>query len=233
MTIGLCDSGLGGLTVLKELKESHPFNNYIYIGDNLNLPYGDKTKEDLLTLGQKLINFLENKNVDLIIIACGTLSSTVFNELNANTKLIDIISPTINYVNENIKTNITVLATKATINTHIFKNKLNNKVTEVECPTFVPMIEENRINEKEINEKIINKDDTIILGCTHYSLLEPYIKQEKINMGKIISKTIKENKGEGKVEIYFTQITDILLQNVKKIIDEDVKYARITRSWNS
>ena len=230
MRIGLCDSGLGGLTVLKELTLSHPNNDYIYIGDNLNLPYGDKTKEELKELGQNLINFLESKNVDLIIIACGTLSSTVLKELKPNTKLIDIITPTINYVNKNIRNNITVLATKATINTHIFKNKLNNKVTEVECPTFVPMIEENRINENEINEKITNKNDTIILGCTHYSLLEPYIKQEKINMGKVLTQSIKENKGNGKVEIYFTLINDKLKQNVKNIIDKEVNYARITRS---
>ena len=230
MRIGLCDSGLGGLTVLKELTLTHPNNDYIYIGDNLNLPYGDKSKEELKELGQNLINFLESKNVDLIIIACGTLSSTVLKELKPNTKLIDIITPTINYVNKNIKSNITVLATKATINTHIFKNKLNKKVTEVECPTFVPMIEENRINENEINEKITNKDDTIILGCTHYSLLEPYIKQEKINMGKVLTQSINKNKGNGKVEIYFTLINDKLKQNVKNIIDKEVKYARIARS---
>lgn len=230
MKIGLCDSGLGGLTVLKELTLTNPKNDYIYIGDNLNIPYGDKSKEELKELGQNLINFLESKNVDLIIIACGTLSSTVFKELKAETKLIDIITPTIDYVNKNIKNNITVLATSATINTHIFKNKLKNKVTEVECPTFVPMIEKNKIDKSKIKEKISNEEDTIILGCTHYSLLEPYIKQEKINMGKVLTQLIKENKGSGEVEIYFTQINDKLIKNVKNIIDKEVKYARITRS---
>ena len=77
MTIGLCDSGLGGLTVLKELKIKFPNNDYIYIGDNQNLPYGNKSKEELTKLGQNLIDFLNEKKVDLIIIACGTLSSNV------------------------------------------------------------------------------------------------------------------------------------------------------------
>ena len=86
MRVGLCDSGLGGLTVLKELKTKYPNNDYIYIGDNKNVPYGNKNKQELIQLGQNLINFLEKKNADLIIIACGTLSSNILPYIKTSTK---------------------------------------------------------------------------------------------------------------------------------------------------
>ena len=102
MRVGLCDSGLGGLTVLKELRKKYPKNDYIYIGDNKNIPYGNKSLDELINLGQNLIDFLEKKNVDLIIIACGTLSSNVIPFLKTNTKIIDVVRPTIKYINEKI-----------------------------------------------------------------------------------------------------------------------------------
>lgn len=227
MTIGLCDSGLGGLAVLKELKIKYPNNDYIYIGDNQNLPYGNKSKEELTKLGQDLIEFLNEKKVDLIIIACGTLSSNVVDKLISKVKIIDIISPTIKYINQKIKKKVTVFATTATINTHIFKNKLIYGCIEIACPEFVPMIENNCINKNIIINKIPN-NDPIVLGCTHYGIIEKIIPNQTINMGKLIK--LKENKGMSKVDIYFTKIDDKLIKNVKKIIDGEVKYARITRS---
>ena len=227
MRVGLCDSGLGGLTVLKELKTKYPNNDYIYIGDNKNVPYGNKNKQELIQLGQKLINFLENKNVDLIIIACGTLSSNILPYIKTSTKIIDIISPTIKYINEQIKKRVTIFATTATINSHIFKKNLKYGCTEVACPEFVPMIENNEINKQKILEKVPN-DDIIVLACTHFPLIKKYLKNETINMGKIIE--LKENKGNAKIDIYFTNVNQKLKENVKKIIDGEVKYARITRS---
>ena len=227
MTIGLCDSGLGGLTVLKELKRKYPNNSYIYIGDNLNLPYGDKSKEELIKLGQSLIDFLNEKRVDLIIIACGTLSSNVTGRLISKVQMIDIISPTIEYINKKIKKKVTIFATTATIETHIFKNRLIYGCTEIACPEFVPMIENNSINKNVIINKIPN-NDPIVLGCTHYGLIEKIIPNKTINMGRIIN--LKENRGLSKIDIYFTKIDVKLIKNVKKIIDGEVKYARITRS---
>lgn len=227
MTIGLCDSGLGGLTVLKELKIKFPNNDYIYIGDNQNLPYGNKSKEELTKLGQNLIDFLNEKKVDLIIIACGTLSSNVIDKLISKVKIMDIISPTIEYINKKIKKKVTVFATPATINTHIFKNKLIYGCTEISCPEFVPMIENNCIDKNIIINKIPN-NDPIVLGCTHYGIIEKIIPNKTINMGKLIK--LKENKGMSKLDIYFTKIDDKLIKNVKKIIDGEVKYARIARS---
>ena len=224
MRVGLCDSGLGGLAVLKEIRKKYPNNDYIYIGDNKNIPYGNKNHNELLLLGQNLINFLEEKEVDLIIVACGTLSSNVINEIKSKTKLQDIITPTINYINNKIKKEVTVFATTSTINTHIFKNNLKYGALEIACPEFVPMIEENKIDEKIIKNKIPN-NNIIVLGCTHYGLIENIIPNKCINMGKIIE--LPENKGNGTIDIYFT---DKLKVDIKNIIDGEVKYARITRS---
>ena len=107
MKIGIFDSGIGGLTVLAELIKKYPNNKYYYFGDNINAPYGTKSKEELLKLSNKIINFLNKKDVDLIIVACGTISSNVFDKLPKDTKIYDVISPTIDYINnsnyENIK----------------------------------------------------------------------------------------------------------------------------------
>lgn len=223
MRVGLCDSGLGGIAILKEVRKRYPNNDYVYIGDNKNLPYGNKSKDELIDLGQSLIDFLENKNVDIIIVACGTLSSNIMNDIKSNVKVLDILTPTIDYINNYVKKEVTVFATNSTINTHIFKNNLKYGALEIACPEFVPMIEENRIDEKVIKNKIPN-DNIIVLGCTHYGLIENIIPNNCINMGKIIE--LPENKGNGTVDIYFT---DELKVNIKNIIDGDVKYARITR----
>ena len=82
MRIGVFDSGLGGLTVLEALIKKNPQNEYVYFGDALNIPYGDKSKEELLKLSSKIVKFLESKKVDIIVIACGTLSSNVYSELD-------------------------------------------------------------------------------------------------------------------------------------------------------
>ena len=226
MRVGLCDSGLGGLTVLKELRKKYPKNDYIYIGDNKNIPYGNKSLDELINLGQNLIDFLEKKNVDLIIIACGTLSSNVIPFLKTNTKITDVVRPTIKYINENIKKKVTVFATDATIKSHIFRDNLKYGCTEVACPLFVPMIENDDIDVSKIVSMVPN-DDIIVLGCTHFPLIEKYLNNKTINMGKIIE--LDENRGTSRLDIYFTDINPKLEKNVKKIIDGDVKYARITR----
>lgn len=226
MRVGLCDSGLGGIAILNEVRKRYLNNDYVYIGDNKNLPYGNKSKKELIDLCQNMIAFLEEKNVDIIIVACGTLSSNVMNDIKSNVKILDILTPTIDYINNVVKKEVTVFATNATINTHIFKKNLKYGALEIACPEFVPMIEENKIDKAVIKSKIPN-DNIIVLGCTHYGLIENVIPNKCINMGKIIE--LPENKGKGTVDIYFT---DKLKVDIKNIIEGEVKYARITRGGN-
>lgn len=228
MRIGLFDSGLGGLTVLKELKNKHPNNEYIYFGDNKNLPYGSKTKEELFILSSNAVEFLISKNVDIIIIACGTVSSTVYDDLKQkyNIPIYDIITPTINYINDSNFKTVGLIATQATVSSNKF-NKINKHFYQQACPLLVPFIEgdktidiDNALNEylKEIKEY-----DAIILGCTHYPILENKIKNitkaNLINMGTILAATLDIKPSIKKTNLYFSKLENNLIEKVNNIIE--------------
>lgn len=228
MKIGLFDSGIGGLNVLKEFINKYPNNNYIYYGDTLNIPYGNKDKDTLLNLSTNIVKFFEKKEVDLIVIACGTVSSTCLNELRNITSIpiFDVISPTIKYLKTLKLDNILLFGTNRTVSSHIFKNNINN-IIEVATPEFVPMIENNKIDINIIENylKDYKNIDCLVLGCTHYPLLVPYFKKyisDKtilVDMGKILVSSIDINNNNNySLELYFTKIDDDLKNNIHKII---------------
>ncbi|MBQ8472799.1 MAG: glutamate racemase [Bacilli bacterium] len=228
MKIGLFDSGVGGLNVLSEFINKYPNNIYYYYGDTKNVPYGEKDKEILLKLSIDIVKFFEEKQVDLIIIACGTISSTCYEELKKITKIpiIDIITPVINYLKEIEKDNILVFGTKRTIDSHIFKNNLSKNVIEIQTPEFVPMIENFQIDTKIIKNYLSNKDyNVLVLGCTHYPLLIPefkkYLKEDTliVDMGKVLVSNLNlTNDFKLEINLFFTKIDDNLLKNINNII---------------
>lgn len=230
MKIGMFDSGIGGLNVLKEFINIYPNNSYYYYGDTKNVPYGDKDKNTLLELSTKIVKFFEEKEVDLIIIACGTISSNCYNELKkvTNIPIYDIISPVVNYINNSNLENILVFGTKRTIESHIFKNKLTKNVMEVATSEFVPMIESSKIDDLVIKKYFdnINNIDSLVLGCTHYPILIDYFKKyldnyvEIINMGKILVNNINlSNDSNQEIKLYFSKIDDVLVNNINNILD--------------
>lgn len=230
MRIGVFDSGVGGLTVLKKLIDKYPNNEYIYYGDAKNIPYGEKTIEELKRLSCKIIDFLISNNVDMIVIACGTISSNIYEYLKSkyNIKIIDIISPTIDFINNSEYKKIGVLATRSTVNSKVFTNRLNKEVVEVACSNFVPLIENNRL--EEVNEyfdmylKDMKDVNLIVLGCTHYPIIRDRINSyfngtiELFNMADAINDI--SNDGEGKVDLYFSKIDDSIINNVNLIIGD-------------
>lgn len=228
MRVGLFDSGIGGLTVLKELRRKYPQNDYIYYGDTLNVPYGNKTKEELLNLARNNINFLLNKKVDIIIIACGTVSSNCLTELKKefSIPIVSIIDPTIDYLNNSKYNNIGIIATHATINSHIFKNKTNKKVYEIETPKLVPIIESNDYSNldtvlHEYLDLYKDKIEVLVLGCTHYPLITEYIEKvlnkniKIINMAELLKIS---NEGNSSIDIHFSKMDSILEENIKRIL---------------
>ncbi len=244
MKIGVFDSGIGGLTVLKEIMYKLPKFHYIYYGDTLHLPYGDKTKQELLKLVSKIIDFFIKEKVDLILIACGTVSSTIYDELCNlySIKILNIINSTIEKIETDKIQDIVVLATTRTINSHVFSNSLENiKVTEIACPKFVPLLEKNIGNKDNILDEYLraiklDRKNNIVLGCTHYPLLqkdiEKYLgyKVNFYNMGKIIAEKITDLNlinQDFMLEMYFSLIDDNLLNNVKRIIDVEYKIEQI------
>ena len=230
MRVGLFDSGIGGLTVLKTLINKYPNNEYIYFGDTKNMPYGGRSKQELIELAENNIEFLLSHNVDIIIIACGTVSSNCLTELKNKYKIpiYDIISPTINYLNNSNYQNIGIIATEATINSHVFKNNLKHNVYEIKTPRLVPLIENNDLIDIEnilhtYLDEYLNKLDILVLGCTHYPIIAPYI--EKISHLKLLDMsdliTIKNGK-KSSIAIYFSALSPVVVNNTKRILGKDI-----------
>jgi len=186
--IGVYDSGIGGLTVFKKLSALLPRENFIYYGDTVNIPYGTKTKEELLKITENTMKFFEKKNVKAVVMACNTTSAAVYDDLKDEVDF--ILYPLVQnacfqIAAMNIKS-VGVLSTEVTAKSHAYKINLQKyspdlAVYEHGCPSdWVKMVENNAIEDKE-NQKIIekhlnilleNKVEKIILGCTHY----PYLR---------------------------------------------------------
>ena len=233
MRIGVFDSGIGGLTVLKNLIDRYPKNEYIYYGDTLNLPYGSKTKEELQQLSKCDVEFLLSKNVDIIIIACGTVSSNCLTYLkdNYSIPIYDIISPTIKYLNNSNKTSIGIIATNATIDSHIFKNNIQKEVYEIKTPKLVPLIENNNLENinnilDEYLKEYQNKIDILVLGCTHYPIIKDHInnyfnnKIELLDMSYPLLDKLTEDITSN-INIYFSKISNDTIENTKRILNID------------
>ena len=187
--IGIFDSGLGGLTALSRLSTLLPNENFVYLGDTLRVPYGDKARGELLKCAEDDFKFLLGHGVKAIIIACGTVSSNLSNEDFARVPVLcrGVITPAAKKavaLSKNRK--IGIIATAASIRAGAYKKTVlslnqNAEVFDVACPDFVPLIERGKLdkNDPEVKaavEKYLtplkqNGIDTLILGCTHYPLL--------------------------------------------------------------
>lgn len=193
--IGIFDSGVGGLSVLKQFIKYLPFENYVYLGDTARVPYGNKSSETIRRYARECTQFLIEKNVKLIVVACHTVSSVALDEVEriANVPVVGMIKPatkTALFTSRNRK--IGVIGTRATITSGAYQNSISENSKEIEfkvfskpCPLFVPLVEEGFINHpstKIIAEEYLGEFkghdiDTLILGCTHYPLLSRTIKE--------------------------------------------------------
>lgn len=190
--IGVFDSGLGGLTVLKSLKFFLPEEKFIYYGDTANIPYGNKSRQTIEGYCLKIVDFLQNKKVKMIVVACNSASSVALDiiERHATVPIIDVISPTVNKINKEKNLNtIGVIGTNTTISSEAYQNQIirlnkNINVITQPCPLFVPIIESGFYN-NEIADQAISlhlkklkkyEIDALILGCTHYPILNKKIQ---------------------------------------------------------
>lgn len=198
--IGIFDSGVGGLTVVKEVMKVLPNEEIIYFGDTARVPYGSKSKETVTKFSNQIIKFLISKNVKAVIIACNTVSSNCYYELTKqfNIPIIEVVTPGAESCIKSTKNNIVaVIGTEATIRSGAYEKRIkeinsNIKVYSKACPLFVPLVEEGWIDnqitqmtvKEYINELIDYGIDTIVLGCTHYPLLKTCIS-------KVVGENIK------------------------------------------
>lgn len=215
--IGVFDSGIGGLTVLKKVREAFPNENYIYLGDTARLPYGSKNPKTIRLYLEQCLNFLSQFKPKAYIVACNSASTQIVEKTWAGQPLFNVIDPVIKEglkISQNKK--IGVLGTRATINSHTFLNRLkkedpNATVFEQECPLFVPLAEEGWIHDpitnlivyRYLTSLIQEKVDTAILGCTHYPLLKDSIQKvfgasvNLIEAGPLIVQSLQEAFSSG------------------------------------
>jgi glutamate racemase len=191
--IGIFDSGVGGLTVVKEIFRTLPNEEIVYLGDTARVPYGTKSPETIRRFSIENTEFLMRFNVKIIVVACNTASSTSLNVLRQkfNIPIVGVIKPGAEKaVAITRKHRIGVIGTHATIESHSYEKeikRLSRKIVVISkaCPIFVPLVEEGWLDgeitfdiaKKYLSPLIAKKIDTLILGCTHYPLLKAVISK--------------------------------------------------------
>lgn len=225
MRIGILDSGIGGITVLIELKKRFPTVDYIYYGDTANLPYGSKKSAHIEKLSIDCSHFLKSKKIDALVVACNAISSCalpVIRKIFDSIPVFGVIDPGVKAAikiclssSSNGECPILVLATRATVNSHAYRETLSSvwspaqkmpQIFEQACPLLTPMIEEGVwINHSLLSQVVAEyiqpyakgmKPGVVILGCTHYPWIYPVIQKELpgwviINSGEAVAKNIE------------------------------------------
>lgn len=190
--IGLLDSGVGGLTVVKKIIAKMPHEATVFIGDNAHIPYGDKSKAEIIALTKQSVNFLISKNVKLIIFACNTATAVAMKAIQKEIEpqIIGVIqSGAVAAANATKNKNVAVVATKMTVGLHAYQKEIQARdpeitVNEIAAPQIVPLIENNAGHQaymaalKKILLPINNLGvDTLVLGCTHYPIIRSEFAQ--------------------------------------------------------
>ncbi len=212
--IGVFDSGIGGLTVVKALRDLLPHENIFYLGDTARVPYGNKSAETVERYALELVELLMHENAKAIVVACNTVSSVAIPKLRAAlpVPVIGVIEPGAHAAIALTRNrHVGVIGTRATIRSRAYENALRAlnvhvRVTSRACPLLVPLIEEGLLDDqltdltiaRYLEPMIADGIDTLVLGCTHYPLLVPAISRaigEKIQIvdsAKNCARAVKE-----------------------------------------
>ncbi len=191
MPIGVFDSGVGGLTVAREIMRNLPNERIVYFGDTARVPYGSKSKDTILRYSHQIIRFLRTQGVKAIVVACNTASALALDEIERelDIPILGVVRPGARVAAAATSNRrIGVIATESTINSHLYRRTIQEQspdviVFEKACPLFVPLVEEGWLDDpvtREVAERylsdLLRQDiDTLILGCTHYPLLRSLI----------------------------------------------------------
>jgi glutamate racemase len=235
--IGIFDSGIGGLTVLREISKLLPYENIIYLGDTARVPYGIRSSETVKRYAFECVDFLMTKDIKILVIACNTVSSTALNEIKdaINIPVIGVIEPgAISALKITKNKKVGVIGTEATIKSNAYTKAIKSLDSTVEvyglaCPLFVPLVEEGwtegiiakLIVEKYLKDMMDKEIDTLVLGCTHYPLLKKVIQEvmngvflvdSAIETAKVVKDRLKSQGQEsgvnGRIKFYVTDSTE-------------------------
>lgn len=220
--IGIFDSGYGGLTILSKIRSLLPQYDYVYLGDNARTPYGTRSFEVVYQYTLQCVKTLFDKDCDLVILACNTASAKALRtiqqldlpQISSTKRVLGVIRPTVEVVNSFTKNGkVGLLATSGTVQSDSYAIEIAKLFPEIEltslaCPMWVPLIE-NREHDAAGADYFVSKNinqlleqcpdmDTLILGCTHYPLLLPKIKQylpeqvQVISQGDVVARSLKD-----------------------------------------
>jgi glutamate racemase len=211
--IGVFDSGIGGLTVVKSLMEYLPGYDIVYFGDTARTPYGSKSPDTVVGYALENIDFLLSQGSKIIVMACNTASSVAAERAAVQFKqtIFEVIAPAVEITVKHSKhQRIGIIGTRATINSGVYEKKIKAlspeaKVYSIACPLLVPLVEEGwtkkpetaMIIKKYLHPLKVRQIDTLILGCTHYPLLNEKIqrkigkKVKVIDSSWAVAKTVK------------------------------------------
>jgi len=259
--IGVFDSGVGGLTVVKEIKKILPETPIVYFGDTARLPYGNKSQETIQKYSAEIVDFLKSKGCKTIVVACNSASALAGDYIRKkypDLKIYDVVSSGAEAVAEATKTKkVGVIGTTATINSSIYRKKIAEIDPEVEvfmkaCPLFVPLVEENWIHRPEtrkiariyLRDLKLKKVDALLLGCTHYPLLEKMIagvmgrRTKVIASGRKLAEKLRKELGParnpakwdseaGRDEYFVSDLTPHFEKLAERILGKSVKIKKI------
>lgn len=259
--IGVFDSGLGGLTVLKELEKVLPNENIVYFGDTGRVPYGNRSNDTIIHYARQDENFLLSKNVKYIVAACGTVSSVAASTAkDLPVRFSGVVEHSVkDAVRATKNKRIGVIATSATINNGAHKRLIKSympdaEVITVSCPLFVPLVEEGWVSaddsvvldtvKRYLMPIVDAKVDTLILGCTHYPVLEDAIKTvvgkevKLINMGCSTANAVanelkslnmlREDATHPKKEFYVSDVTEGFTKIAQILLGQQIENDKVS-----
>ena len=212
--IGVFDSGVGGLTVVAALRRRLPTESILYLGDTARLPYGIKTAETVRRYTRRNIDFLVERRVRAVVVACNTASAVALDGIDTGLPLWGVVEPGARRAAELSSGRVGVIGTESTILSDAYPRALHRLRPELEivsqaCPLFAPLVEEGW-HEDEITEQIARRYlepllgkgiDTLVLGCTHYPLLRPLIQRltgdgvRLVDSAETVAETVAEGLG--------------------------------------
>ena len=228
--IGVFDSGVGGLTVVREIMRQIPQEKIVYFGDTARVPYGTKSKDTVLRYSRQIVRFLRTREVKAIVIACNTASAYALETLQQeiDIPIIGVVKPGARVAaRETTGGHIGVIGTEATVGSHIYRDYIQGirpdvQVFEKACPLFVSLAEEGwwkdpiteAVAERYLQEMKERKVDTLILGCTHYPLLRSTVRkvvgeeiilvnpayETAIDLRELLKREEMDNRGHNKTE---------------------------------
>ena len=266
--IGVFDSGYGGLTILSKIREALPEYDYLYLGDNARTPYGTRSYEIVYEFTLQAVKRLFRLGCHLVILACNTASAKALRTIQMHDlplmdkqrRVLGVIRPTVECIGSITQSrHVGVMATTGTIKSDSYPLEIHKlfpdiKVTGQACPMWVPLVENNEAHNEGTDyfirkyiDALLERDeqiDTVILGCTHYPLLMPKIRQymppgiQVIAQGEFVGRSLKDylhrhpemdakcTKG-GRCAYYTTEAEDKFIESASTFLNESIRVTRI------